>query len=120
MIVKMQKIVRLQQHVAELGKGDPIFAIEAHLHGILADHVIHGEMFPDVAQKIDQIQREEPIGIVHHAGRIVFHLEIEKMRELLFDRLKIGFDGLARKQLSLRGFSARVADHARAALRLPG
>ena len=112
LVVQVEKVVGLQQHVAELGEGDAFFAVDAVAHRVLGDHVVDGEMLAGIAQEIDQRQRHQPVGVVHHPGRVAFDFEIEEVGQLFLDRLDVGLDLLARQQLALVGLSARVADHA--------
>ena len=116
-VVQVQEVVRLEQHVAELGEGNAVLALEARAHRILGDHVVDGEMLADIPQEIHQVERKQPIGIVHHPRRVGFDVEIKEMGQLGLDRLDIGLDDLLRKQLAFGGLAAGVADHAGAAAR---
>ena len=54
--MQIQKVIRLQQHVAEFGEGNTVFPLKTHLDRVLADHIIYREMLADISQEIHQIQ----------------------------------------------------------------
>jgi len=84
--VQSQEIVGLQQHVRELGEGEPhVVSIEPALHRVLGDHLVHGEMLAHVTQEIGQRHRREPIGVVQQQGlrRARVLGEIEESSQLL-------------------------------------
>ena len=59
---QVQEVVRLQQHVAELGEREP--ALETRLHRFLLQHDVDRKVLADVAQEIDQLLIAEPPGVV--------------------------------------------------------
>ena len=53
--VQVQEVVRLQQHVAELGVADALLAaLQALAHRVLLDHHVDREVLADVAQHLDE------------------------------------------------------------------
>ena len=112
--MQAQEVVGLEQHVAELGVGDPLIrTLEAGLDGLLGHHLVDGEVLADVAQVLEGRQRAEPVGVVEQQGAAV--VEVEELAQLGADRLEVALDGLEVEQLALVLLAARVADHARAA-----
>ena len=61
-LVQLEEVVRLQQHVRELGVRDPLLArLEARLDGVALDHLVDREVLADVAQEVQQPQRRPAI-----------------------------------------------------------
>ena len=110
--LELEEIVRLEQHVGELGVGDA--RIHPRAHRLLLQHVIDGEMLSDVAQEIHEMQRVQPHRVVAHARR-VRPLEREESLELAADPVRVRGDLLRREQLSFCRFAARITDHPRPA-----
>jgi hypothetical protein len=106
--VQLQVVVRLKQHVRELGIRDAF--LEASLHRLLLHHVVHGEVLADVAHEADRAQREQPLRVVAHAGG-GWSSEIEKPLELIVNLSRVRFDHLGGHQLALSTLPARIADH---------
>ena len=50
-VEELQKIVRLEQQVAEFGVRNAFFALEPPVHRFFLQHVIDGKVLPRVAQK---------------------------------------------------------------------
>src|SRR5881397_3207640 len=57
---QVQEIVRLEQHVAELGVRDA--RVEPRLHRLLLEHHVHAEVLADVAQEVHEALLPEPFG----------------------------------------------------------
>ena len=114
-VVQLEKVVRLEQQVAELGVGDAIFALDAALHRLLREHVVHGEVLPDVAQERHRAHRGEPVGVINQAGRIRRGAEVEEMLELRANPRDVRLDLLGRLERPLYRLAARVANEAGAA-----
>ncbi|CAB5009711.1 unannotated protein [freshwater metagenome] len=51
--VQMPEIVGLEQHVAELGVRDAVLALDPAAHGVLGGHLVHREVFANVAQELE-------------------------------------------------------------------
>ena len=52
-LVERHEVVGLQQHVGELGVGDPLLAIEAALDRLFRQHRVHGDELADVTKKLE-------------------------------------------------------------------
>ena len=80
--MQLQEIVGLQQHVAEFREGDP--SLEAGLHRFLLQHVVHGEMLPNVAHELDRPERPQPLCVVYENRCVALSgiLEPQKALEL--------------------------------------
>jgi hypothetical protein len=109
---ELEEIVRLQQHVREFGVGDA--GIHPRAHRILLQHVVHGEMLPDVAQEVHQMERVQPRSIVAHACR-ARSVEVQEPLELAANAVGVRRHLLCREQLAFGRLAARVADHSGAA-----
>jgi hypothetical protein len=68
-----------------------------------------------VAQKREQIDRPQPVGVVRDARSVLARAEIEEPLQLGADAGDVPLDLLAREQDALLGFAARIADHPGAA-----
>ncbi len=68
-VEQLQEVPGLQQHVAELGEGDPLLpGLQAGAHRVLADHLVDRELLADVAEKIEEGDRGQPGGVVLEDG----------------------------------------------------
>ena len=110
----MQEVVSLQQHVAELGVANAVVALfQPSPHRIPLDHLVHREVLPDIPQKLQQIQRTKPVGIVHQQP-VVVGRQIEEPRQLHPDRDSILSRRLRRQQHAFGSLAARIANQPRA------
>ena len=103
-----QKVMGLQQHVAELGVGDAI--CDSALDGLFGEHVVDREVFADISHEVDRVDLFEPVGILYEKRGIVRSIEIEKTRELGPDALEVVLKRVPCKQRTLLGLPARIAD----------
>ena len=56
-VVQAQEVVGLEQHVAELGVGDPLLGtLQPGPHRLLGHHLVDGEVLADVAQELDEAE----------------------------------------------------------------
>ena len=60
------KIISLDQLIREFGEAHAAFTFEATLNAVLCRHVIYRNMFPDVADKIEEVHVAKPVIIVNH------------------------------------------------------
>ncbi len=78
----MQKVIRLQQHIAEFGIRNALIAVfEAAADRLFGNHIIDAEMFAHIAQPVDITQGCNPVMIVGHQRRLGA-LKTQKMPEL--------------------------------------
>src|SRR5689334_1883667 len=114
--MQLQVIVRLEQHVAELGEGNA--TVETRLHRFLLQHVIHGEVLPDLAHELDRGQAVQPVAVVdeNRAAPVAAGVvEVEEPSELRANAANVRLHLLERQQLSFRRATARIADEPRSA-----
>jgi hypothetical protein len=114
-VEQLQEVVRLQHEIAELGVRNAIFAFETTAHRFFLQHVVDGEMLAGVAEKRDEIDRRQPVGVVDDARGVLAWRKIQKPLELHAHGRDIRVDLLGREQHALLRLAARIADHARAA-----
>ena len=114
-VEQLQIIARLQERVAEFGERDA-FAFQAPLDRFLLQQVVHGEMLARIAQKAEQVERRQPVGVVDHAGGIVRRVEIEELLELGTNAGDVPLDLITRDEGPFLG-RLRIADHAGASAR---
>ena len=109
----MQEVVRLEQHVAELGVREA--GLEPRLHRLLLKHHVHREVLPDVAQEVDEPLGDEPFGVVEQQRGALAGAELEEPRHLIALALEILADLLLGEQRPLARLARRIADEAGAA-----
>jgi len=95
--VQAQKVVGLQQHVAELGEGQALFALQPRLDRVLSRHVVDGEVLADVAQELDQVELAQPVGVVEQQRRVGHALKGQEMGKLGLDPFQVASKLLLRK-----------------------
>ena len=115
--IQMQEVIRLQDHVTELGVADALLAApESRCNGVARDHLIHGKVLADIAQHVEETHIREPIDVVaHHGGT-----RTRKVKKPLEDAAllrNVVLDELAREQLTLSALSTRITDESRTAAR---
>ena len=110
---QVQKVVRLEQHVAEFGVRNS--RVEACFHRLLLHHDVHGEVLAHVAKEIDQSLLDQPVGVVQDEGAPVLRVEVEQPRHLVALTVDVCSDLLLGEEGALALLTARVADHAGAA-----
>ena len=109
---QVEEVVGLQQHVAELGERDAVFALfQPGAHRVALDHLVDRKMLADVAQEIHQVQGHQPIGIVQHE-RPVVRRKIEEPAQLHADPGAVLLGLLFCQQGSLGALAAGIADQA--------
>ena len=110
--VQHEEIVCLHEHIVEFEEGEPPFV--ARLEALRRKHLIDGEMHADLAQKVDVVEVQKPIGVVDH-DRAVFAFEVDELRHLFAETLAVIVHRFARHHKAHVRPSGRIADHARAA-----
>ena len=81
---QLQVVHRLQQHVGELGVGDPV--LEPVAHHVARQHPVDREVLADVAQEGQHRHRPGPVEVVDQPGRVV-PLQVDEPRHLGADPL---------------------------------
>ncbi len=106
----MEEVGRLQEHVAELGVRDAgALALEPRTHGVLLDHLIHGEVLAHVAEEVEEAQRLQPFGVVDQNGPPRTS-EVEELLELGPHAFEVGLDLLGGEEVALLVLPTRIAD----------
>ena len=108
---EMREVGRLEEHVAELGVREAL--VQAHLDGILGQHVRNREVLADIPEELDHRHRFEPLEVVDH-DRTARPGEIEEVLQLRVNGLRVAGQRVAVEEVPLRRAARRVADHARA------
>ena len=112
----MHEIVRLKQHVAELGVAHAgVAPIEPAADRILRQHNVDGKVLADVAEEFQVAELSHPIVVVHQDCRSRAAIEIQKPPQLGLHAGDIRLERFDRKQFAFLALAARVADHARGA-----
>ena len=105
------EVVALHYHVVELKEGETL------LHPLLialgSEHIIDREAGTDLAQQIDIVEVEQPIGVVDHLSLAL--AELDETLHLPPEAIGVMLDILPREHLSHIGAAAGVADHRSAA-----
>ncbi len=111
MLEHIVKVIGLHDHVVELEEAQTFF--HALLVALSTQHVVHREACSDLAQKLNVVERLEPLGIVEHERLAV--REVNEALHLTLEALGIVFDGLLSKHLAHIGAAGGVADERRTA-----
>src|SRR5262245_58079951 len=75
-LVEINEVVGLDEHVAELGVADAAVAVEAALHRVFGQHHVDRKMLADVAEETEIRKAPHPIVIVEQqSGCRPFELE---------------------------------------------
>ncbi len=83
MAVKIEEVVSLQELVGEFGKRKPVacFSIETFLHAVFCHHVVHGDVFADVAYEVEETVILHPVVVVHEFCAVwCIAFKVEEMR----------------------------------------
>ena len=107
---QMREVIGLQDHVTELGVTQTLLAaFKAIGHAVARDHLIHAEMFSNIAQHFYIAHLQQPLGVVHNHGR-VGPGEIQQFLKNLALSRNVFLHLRWIKQLSLATFSAWITD----------
>ena len=88
--VQDKEVIRLHEHIVELEEGEP--PLVAVLKALRGEHAVDREVHPDVPQKIDIIEVEEPVRVVDH-DCAVLALEVDELAHLPAEGVAISLDG---------------------------
>src|SRR5690606_35426932 len=64
--VELYEIVALQDHVVEFEEAQRLLAVEPELDAVEAQHAVDREVPADIAQELEVVEAEQPVGIVDH------------------------------------------------------
>jgi hypothetical protein len=94
----------------------PLLApLQPLLHRVALHHRVDREVLAHVAEKLHEVERAEPLGVVDHERAVGRRVEVEVAPELRADAAEVAVEHLAREQLALLLLAARVADEPGAA-----
>ena len=111
MLEHVVEVVALHDHVVELQEGQAL--LHALLVALGAQHVVHGEAGTYLAQQLNVVQVQQPVGVVQHQ-RLALG-EIDKLLHLLFKAGGIVSDIVLGQHLAHIGAAGGVTDHSSAA-----
>ena len=107
---KLQIVVGLQQHVAELGVGDAAaLPRQPFAHRVPLHHGVDGEVLAHVPQEGNHAQAFGPVEVVHHptAAAVV---QVDEPRRLFRQRRHVAAHRLFVVQGAFLGAARRIAD----------
>ncbi len=117
---QMQEVVRLDQHVAELGVAETGFLpFEAGFHGVLLHHHVDAEGLADIAQKVEERPGLHPVGVVddrYFVGPLVDALgadgegAVEDSTNLRADAGEVPLDRVVVEEVALLALSGWITD----------
>ena len=90
--LQLQIVVGLQQEVVELQKAQS--GVEPPAVGLEAQHAVHREVAPDLAQEVEVAEFGEPVGVVHDDGA----LQVDEAADLAPHQLGVARHRLHRQQ----------------------
>ena len=111
MLEQVVEIIGLHDHVVELQEGQALF--HALLVALCTEHIVDGEACADLAQELDIIEVQQPVGVVDHDG--FTFAEINESLHLALEALGVVVDILLGQHFAHIGAAGRIADHGRAA-----
>ncbi len=111
MLKEVVKVVGLHDHVVEFQERKTLF--HALLIALGTQHVIYGEARAHLAQKLNIVEAQQPVGIIHHDSLAL--AEIDEALHLALEALSVVVDVLLGEHFSHIRAARRVADHGRAA-----
>ena len=110
--VEMGEVVRLEEHVAELGERQP--ALQPDLDRVLGEHVRDREVLAGVAQEVDQASGSSQSRLLTITAPEP-GVKSRNRSSWTADRRDVRLERLAIEQVPLRRPTRRVADHPRPA-----
>ena len=116
--VEMEKVVTLEELVGKLCKGKSVArrTVETLLHALLRHHIVDSDVLTHLAGKVEEGEVLHPVVVVDHLGLVGRRaVEVKKLGCLLLDGLLIVVERLGVKEIALRTFARRIANHTRSA-----
>ena len=110
-LAEVPEVVGLEQHVAELGVGDPVLALHAVPDRVLGHHLVDGHVLADVTEEVEHSDRGGPVGVVDQGGLQWPGLEVQQALELHLDGRDVVVERVPVEQVALLAATAGVADH---------
>ena len=111
LLVQVVEVVGLHDHVVELQEAQAL--LHALLVALGAQHVVDGEAGTDLAEHVDVVQIQQPVGVVDHHGLAL--TELDEPLHLLLEAGAVVLDGLLGHHGAHVGTAGGVADHGGAA-----
>ena len=111
----MEEVVSLKQLVGEFGERKAVarLAVKAFLYAFLGHHVVYGDVFADVARKVEELEVFHPVVVVHEFGAVRgVAFKVEEMCELFFYAAYVVCKRFLVEQVAFLAFSRGVAYHA--------
>ena len=105
------EVVALHDHVVELKEGQAL--LHALLVALGTQHIVDGEAGAHIAQQLDIVQVQQPVGIVQHQGLAL--REVDELLHLLLEAGSVVGNVLLGQHLAHIGTAGGVADHGGAA-----
>ena len=105
------EVVGLHDHVVEFQEGKPL--LHALLIALGAQHIVHREARAHLAQQLDIVEIQQPVGVVDHDGLTL--AEVDKTLHLALEALGVVVNVLLGEHLAHIRAARGVADHGRAA-----
>ena len=105
------EVIGLHDHVVEFQEGQAL--LHALLVALGAQHIVHREAGADLAQKLNIIESQKPVGIVQHLCLAL--AELDEFFHLLFKAGGVVVDVFLGEHLAHIGAAGRIADHSGAA-----
>jgi len=104
-------VIGLQELVVELDERQA--ALQALPVRFGGEHAVHAEMYSDLAQERDVLEREEPVGVVFRQRPA--RIKVQVAVKLGVDQPAVGPDLVLSQHLAHLGLATGVAHHGRAA-----
>ena len=111
---QFDEIVCLQHHVIELDEAHRLLAFEPELDAVHRQHAVDRHVPADIAQEVDVIELQEPLGIIDHDGVGLARTEVHEFFEAAADGGGVLRDLLFGEELAHLFLAGRIA-HARGA-----
>ena len=109
--MQVDEVVRLEQHIAELGVAEPVFRFEAALDRVFRHHDVHRETLPDDAEEVEVAKFFHPVEIIDQNRAVFLIVKVDEARHLLLDAVDVVLNRFRRQKFAFVAFAARVADH---------
>ena len=115
-LVEVEEVVPLEQLVGEFGERKAVarLAVKAFLYAFFCHHVVYGDVFADVACKVEELEVFHPVVVVHEFGAVRgVAFKVEEMCELFFYAAYVVCKRFLVEQVAFLAFSRGVANHSR-------